>query len=247
MAWQEKLDVGILPWLLEPDSANPGVRYFALRDLLDRPAGDEELAAAQREVMTSGPVPAILDAMYPEGYWEKPGGGYSPKYRGTVWQILLLAELGADPADARVRLGCRYLLAHSIAASGAFAAGSKPSPGGAIHCLNGNLIWALLQLGFGDDARLHGALDWLALSIVGDPSIRFYGWGTSGPGFACGINGGQPCGWGAAKAMRALLAVPTGQRSTAVAAAIDAGAQFLLSRDPPTPTIPSATGSAAPG
>jgi hypothetical protein len=36
-----------LPWLLEPDDANPGVRYFTLRDLLDRPAGDPEIAAAR--------------------------------------------------------------------------------------------------------------------------------------------------------------------------------------------------------
>ena len=232
MVWQEQLDERTLPWLLEPDSENPGVRYFALRDLLDRPAGDEELTAAQRAVMASGPVPAILDAMAPDGYWVKPGGGYSPKYRSTVWQILLLAELGADPADARVRQGCDYVLNHSIASNGAFAAGSKPSPSGAIHCLNGNLIWALLQLGFVDDPRLHGALAWLAQSVVGDPAIRYYARATSGPGFACGINGGQPCGWGAAKAMRALLAVPADRRTGALQQAIDTGVEFLLSRNP---------------
>lgn len=232
MAWQEQLRDDPLPWLLEYDTANPGVRYFSLRDLLDRPADDVELLAAREAVMQCGPAPAILNAMDSEGYWVKPGGGYSPKYRSTVWQILLLAELGADPADGRVRQACGYLLEHSIASNGAFAAGTKPSPGAAIHCLSGNLIWALLQLGYPDDSRLHGALDWLALSVIGDSSIRFYGWGTSGPGFACGINEGQPCGWGAAKAMRALLAVQPKRRSEAVSQAIDAGVEFLLSRNP---------------
>ncbi len=232
MVWRQQLKGDSLAWLLEADDANPGVRYATLRDLLDRPGDDVELQEAGAAVMHSGPVPAILDAMAPDGYWVKPGGGYSPKYRSTVWQILLLAELGADPADARIRQGCEYVLNHSIASNGAFAAGSKPSPSGAIHCLNGNLIWALLQHGYADDQRLHGALDWLALSVNGDASIRFYGWGTSGPGFACGVNYGQPCGWGAAKAMRALLAVLPERRSDSVKRAIDAGAEFLLSRNP---------------
>ncbi len=232
MAWQELLSGNSVAWLLEVDVDNPGVRYFALRDLLDRPCDDGELVAAREALMHSGPVPAILDAMDPDGYWVKPGGGYSPKYRSTVWQILLLAELGADPADPRVRQGCEYLLEHSIASNGAFAAGTKPSPGGSIHCLNGNLIWALQQLGFAEDQRLRGALDWLAGSILGDPEVRFYGWGTSGPGFACGVNSSQPCGWGAAKAMRALLAVVPENRSAQVSQAIDAGVEFLLSRNP---------------
>ena len=68
-----------LPWLLEPDAANPGVRYFALRELLDKPADDQEVVAARQAVLTSGPVPAILDAQYADGYWVKPGSGYTPK------------------------------------------------------------------------------------------------------------------------------------------------------------------------
>ena len=89
--WRRRLNDDPLPWLLEPDPENPGVRYFVLRDLLDRPEGDPEVEAARSSIMATGPVPAILDAQYPEGYWVKPGGGYSPKYRSTVWQILLLA------------------------------------------------------------------------------------------------------------------------------------------------------------
>jgi len=56
-----RLKTDSLPWLLEPDEANPGVRYFVLRDLLDRPADDPQVVAAQAEVMRTGPVPAILD------------------------------------------------------------------------------------------------------------------------------------------------------------------------------------------
>ncbi len=227
-----------LAWLLEVDEANPGVRYSALRDLQDRPADDPEVRAAQAAVMATGPVPAILDAQYPEGYWVKPGGGYSPKYRGTVWQIIFLAELAADPEDERVRRGCAYVLGHSLAANGAFACTQQPVPSGVVHCLNGNLTAALVRLGWLEDPRVQQALDWQARAITGEPPIQFYRSGTDGPGFSCAVNLGQPCGWGAAKAMRALLSVPAAQRTPAMNRAVAAGVYFLLSRDPAVADYP---------
>jgi hypothetical protein len=227
-----------LDWLLEEDQENPGVRFFALTDLLDRPAEDPQVVAARRAVMTSGPVPAILDAQYPEGFWVKPGGGYSPKYRSTVWQLIFLAELGADPSDDQVRRGCEYLLSHSIAANGAFSCYQKPVPSGAIPCLNGNLLFALQRLGYADDPRVRAALDWQARAITGEGSFQYLKSGTAGPRFACSANEGQPCGWGANKAMRALLAVPFHQRTPVIERAIEAGAAFLLSRDPSVADYP---------
>jgi hypothetical protein len=245
MMWKKILNGDPLPWLLEPDSANPGVRYFALREMLDRPEDDLEVSEARAAIMTTGPVPAILDAQYPDGYWVKPGGGYSPKYRSTVWQIILLAELGlvlssvegADPADERVRRGCEYLLNHSIAANGAFSVYRKPVPSGSMHCLNGNLLYALLRLGYADDPRVQTALDWQARAITGE-GIQYLKSGTNGPGFACSVNEGQPCAWGANKAMKALIAVPPDQRSPVMRRAIEVGAQFLLSRDPAVADYP---------
>ena len=63
--WQAKLKGDSLAWLLEPDETNPGVRYFALRDLLDRPDSDPEVMQARQAVMATGPVPAILNAQAP--------------------------------------------------------------------------------------------------------------------------------------------------------------------------------------
>jgi hypothetical protein len=236
--WQHGLNGDPLPWLLEPDPDNPGVRYFALRDLFDRPEQDPEVQAARVAIMTTGPVPAILDAQYPDGYWVKPGGGYSPKYRSTVWQIIFLAELGADPSDERVRRGCEYLLDHSIASNGAFSVNQKPVPSGCIHCLNGNLIHALNRLGYADDPRVQAALDWQARAITGAESFRYLKSGVPGPGFACSANLGQPCGWGANKAMRALLSVPPEARTPTVQRAIEAGVEFLFSRDPAVADYP---------
>jgi len=183
--------------------------------------------------MTTGPVPIILDAQETNGSWVKSGSGYSPKYRGTAWQIIILADLGADPAaDERVQRGCEYLLSHSIASNGAFSVYTKPVPSGSVHCLNGNLLYALLRLGYGDEPRVQTALDWQARAITGEGAFQYLKSGTSGPSFACSVNEGLPCGWGATKAMKALAAVPSSQRTPVIERAVEAGVEFLFSRDP---------------
>ena len=97
--WLRKLNDDPMPWLLEDDPQNPGVRYLALVDLLGNPADDSEVTEARRKTMSSGPVPVILDAQNAEGYWVEPGPGYRPKYRSIVWSVSMLAQLGADGSD----------------------------------------------------------------------------------------------------------------------------------------------------
>jgi hypothetical protein len=237
MLWRTHVRGDPLSWLCELDPANPAVRYFALRELLDRPADDPEVLEARAAIMTDGPVPAILAAQQPAGYWQQPGGGYG-KYRGTVWQIMFLSDLGADPTDARVRRGCDYVLGHTLASNGGFAFNKTPLPSGVVHCLNGNLLAALIRLGWREDPRVQQALEWQAHAITGEASMHYLRSGTSGPEFACAINQQQPCGWGATKAMRALLAVPPGQRSPSVQRALERGAHFLLRYDLATATYP---------
>ena len=102
-------DENVLTWLLEP--SDPGVRYLALRDLLERPDDDNELKPARRAAHEQGPIAQVLKNMHPDGYWAKPGPGYSPKYRSTVWSLILLGQLGASVnEDARIATACEYLL-----------------------------------------------------------------------------------------------------------------------------------------
>jgi hypothetical protein len=221
-----------LNWLLEEDDTNPSVRYFALRDLLGRPESDEQVRKARKTIMNSGPVPKILEAQEPDGWWAKHGAGYSPKYRATSWSLLFLAELGAGPDEPRIHKGCEYLLDHSLASNDAFSVYMKPVPSGALHCLNGNMVFALQRLGFGDDPRVHAARDWMARSIIGEEPITYYAAAVGAPGFVCGVNEGQPCAWGANKAIRALLNVPEDAQSPTIERALETGAEYLLSRDP---------------
>jgi hypothetical protein len=213
--------------------------------LLDHPDEEPGVIAAQKMVMTSGPVPVILDAQETDGYWVQPGTGYGPKYRGTVWQLTFLAQLGADGEDARIRTGCEYFLSHNISPYGGFSATGVNS--GLIHCMQGNLGAALIDLGWLGDERLDTALDWLARSITGEgiaPSkerkapVRYLRSGNSGPGFLCSANDHLPCAWGAVKAMLALSKVPVEARTPTIAAATEVGVEFLFSRDPAVADYP---------
>ncbi len=221
-----------LNWLLEKDQDNPSVRYFALRDVLGLSESDDRVRVARSSIMKSGPVPIILDAQEPSGAWVKHGSGYSPKYRGTAWSLLFLSKLGADPDETRIRKGCEYYLDHSLASNGAFSVYQKPVPSGAVHCLNGNMIFALQRLGYGEDPRVRAARDWLARSIMGEQPITYHASAVAAPGFACGVNEGQPCAWGSNKAIRALLDVPKEARTPLVERALEHGADLLLSHDP---------------
>jgi hypothetical protein len=232
-----------LPWLLEDDPVNPGVRYFALRDLLDAAAGSAELGAAQKAVMATGPVPIILENQHPEGYWVKMG--YWPKYNGTMWSIIFLAQLGADGRDPRIRAAGEALFDYAVAEQGGLSMDGRN--GGLIHCLQGNLGAALIDLGYLDDQRLQRALDWLARSITGQgiaPStekkapVRYLRSGNSAPGFACSANNQLPCAWGAIKAMLALAKVPAGRRTPEMEAALATGVDFLLGNDPAAADYP---------
>lgn len=241
----EPLNGNPLPWLLEPDPENPGVRYFALIKLLDRPSEDPEVVAARWSVMATGPVPRILQAQEPGGYWVEPGTGYYPKYQGTVWQVISLALLGADGSDHRVEVACEYVLDHSRSYYRGFSADGKPS--GMIACLQGNLAAAMIELGWIGDERLDAALDWLARSVTGegiapaseaDAPVRYYRSGNSGPGFRCAANDHLPCAWGAVKVVLALGKLSEAQRTPVMREAIEAGVEFLLSRDPAVADYP---------
>jgi hypothetical protein len=243
MSWQDQLNDKSLTWLLEPD--NPGVHYLALRDLLDRPVADPELLAARRLAHTAGPIATILDAMAHEGYWVEPGPGYLPKYRATVWSVILLAQLGARiEEDERIGRACAYLLEQALAPGGQWASATAPS--GTADCLQGNLCWALPALGC-DDPRLVGAFEWMARTVTGEglapnternAAVRYYA-GKCGPNFACGANNTLPCAWGAVKVMLAFGGWPAARRTPLIERAIEQGVAFLLGVDPATAAYPN--------
>ena len=201
--------------------------------------------------MASHPISTFLEAQDDEGWWSMPGSGYGPKYRGTVWTLVFLDQLGADGKDPRVKRGCEYLMEHSQATNGGFGARGgmslkPPPPSSVIHCLNGNLLRALIGFGLLEDERVGRAIDWQVGVVTGTGDIRYYASSTVGPGFLCGANEGLACAWGAAKVLLALARIPPDRRGPTVEEALHSTAGFLLSRDPAVADYPMGYGNTKP-
>ena len=221
---------GVIDWLLEED--NPSVRYLTLTRLLGRPPSDPEAALAKRRIIETGWAARALDGLA-DGEGRNPARFYLDKYAGAVWQLIILAEHAADGSDGRIRAACEDLLARSQdPESGGFSVNQRAGGKGGRHgevipCLTGNMAWSLLQLGYGDDGRVRGALEWIVAyqrfddgadeAPSGWPYHRFeVCWGR------------HSCHMGAVKALKALSAVPEERRTPGMKARIDEGVAYLL-------------------
>jgi hypothetical protein len=237
--------VDSLDWLMESDDL--AVQYLARRDLAS--TNLKWLITLQEAAHKEGPIAAVLANMEKEGYWVKAGAGYGPKYTGTVWSVILLSQLGASSEiNPRVAAACAYLLEKALTQYGQFSINGQPS--GTIDCLQGNLCAALLDLGC-DNAYLDKAIEWMARTVTGEgmapqeeksSALRYYAY-KCGPVFACGANNKQPCAWGAAKVMLAFSKLPKAKRTPLIDRAIQAGVDFLFSRDPAAADYPCGSGA----
>jgi len=220
-----------IDWLLEED--NPAVRRFTLTRLLGRSERNDDVRRARAAVMMRGVVPRILARQRPEGYWDRPDRFYHAKYRGSVWQLIVLAEHGANPTDPRIRQAGEFILERSQdRSSGGFSLHEAVRSGGGrahevIPCLTGNMVWSLLRLGFARDARVQMGVDWLTKYLRFDD-------GESKPPADFPYNhwemcyGRHTCFMGVVKGLKALAEVPPSARSAAVSRCIRDGIEFLL-------------------
>ncbi|MEA2089519.1 MAG: nitrogen fixation protein NifH, partial [Thermoproteota archaeon] len=101
---QNMLEKSLVRWLL--GEGNPSVRYFTLRDLMDRREDDPELQVAKAAIPVSRVVARIFSKQKSEGYWEDSVNPYHPKYKSSYWQVMILGQLGMDRGDERVRNAC---------------------------------------------------------------------------------------------------------------------------------------------
>ncbi len=76
-SWKSMIHANPTEWLLEKN--NPSVRYFTLRDILEKPESDSEFKVAKQDIMKTGVVPAILAKQKKEGYWDEPERFYTEK------------------------------------------------------------------------------------------------------------------------------------------------------------------------
>lgn len=163
MDWFFLLKADPLPYLLA--APEPAVRWWALRDLLDRPAGDPPTAAARREARKSAPGRTILAAQRRSGAWATDRHLYTPKHTATTWQLDILADLGFTVADEPVRRACDLIFAWQLStgAFGLYAGATSAEP-----CATARTVCQLHRFGLGADPRVQAAWNWLATSQRAD-------------------------------------------------------------------------------
>jgi hypothetical protein len=152
-------------WLLKNE--NPGVRYWTLKDILGRSETDTEVVAASNGIASWGPVAEYLREQHPAGYWGDGEDVYWPKWKATVWALILLAEMGVPGTNPSIKRGGEYFLRVMGGQDR-----SWPPPKYLDEdlrgwrsvwepCVTGNMARTLAAFGYGDDPRVREMFEWL--------------------------------------------------------------------------------------
>lgn len=199
----------LIEWLLAAET--PSIRYLTRRLLLKQ-AEDEPMAQAERQaIMQSGPAPAILARQGPDGAWRNEKSYYTPKYTSSHWSMLMLAELHADPQDARLRAGAVSVIERLQ-----------------------DLMDERIQRGLlGWECLWANVLRYSAYAEVQDhpgfaPMVDLLVDSTINNRWRCRWSGDGPCAWSAARTLWAFAALPPALRTPPVEAAIECTLNFLL-------------------
>ena len=245
---QEILSKHPIKWLLEKE--NPPVRYFTLRDLLDREETDSEVKEAKAAIPTSNVIKKMLSKQKAEGYWENLDSPYHPKYKSTYWQIMVLGQLGMNKDDKRVQKACEFILNLQLD-EGGFSSYTRKRALAEYEwmrsrtalkeklqlepetwaqslvtehqysCLTSNVCAALLRMGYSQDSRLKNALKWLV-------KIQNNDGGWLCPYWKAHINDTHGCFYGTICPLEAFSEVPERQRPPEIKHAIERSVEFLL-------------------
>ena len=229
-----------ISWLLEDE--DPSVKYLTLKDLLNK---KKEAQRAKREIPHSKIVKKIFSKQDKKGFWESKENPYTPKYRATYWQIMLLGYLEMDKNDERIGKACEYIFTFQQKEGGFSEAGREKAQkeykyvkkryvkrgknppeedafiDDLIHqmelsCLTGNICSALIRLGYGNDKRVLRALTWLVEVQNGDG-----GWLC--PYWKAHIKDTHSCFYGTICALEAFSEAKNGFKET-----VKRSAEFLL-------------------
>jgi hypothetical protein len=160
----------VIDWLLE--TSQPWIRYNTLVDLLNTP-NKVEVRETLEKAMRTPPISSLLQHLNQDGgytdevaakKWGTPAvaAGYMPKYRGSAWKLLFLAQAGADSQDERVRRLGEAILENAYSSKyGTFTVRFGGDGEYLMPCFMGNMIWSLCRLGFDSRPEIRSAFDWL--------------------------------------------------------------------------------------
>ncbi|MHA1924306.1 MAG: hypothetical protein ACXABV_02825 [Candidatus Thorarchaeota archaeon] len=226
MSLEEFLNENVLDWLLEEE--NPSVRYWALHQLQGKPTSDAAVIEAQKRVMKSECVKAILTAQTDDSFWGKPNDLYNPKYRGATHNLLILAELGAK-RTTEIERSIEHLFLFQRD-SGHFLIDLPKTAKGRTSvvkdgcCIDGNILFYLLHFGYLEDPRVQKLIDF---------QVDYYDWKNGGwkcRAFPIDASKVFPvnCFMGRAKMLRGLASIPGKSRSEEIRSIIDEEVEVIL-------------------
>jgi len=214
--------MSVIDWLLQEE--NPSVRYLALTELLGTSARRKKAVEARGKIHTWKPVRKILAKQERDGGWDSGLTWYTPKYKSTVWQLLILSQTGIDPSIPAVRKMCDYAFRFQES-SGAFHSRVSPNHeddwAHLAGCLNGNVIAALCRLGRARDPRIRRAVHHILSFQETDG-----GWGCRSFGYHRFDK--HSCFMGTICALDGLIEYFAHSRNSDVRRVIQDGCEFLL-------------------
>lgn len=147
-----------IEWLLS--DSNPSVKYWALKDLLDKPECDAHVQKTRKSIAQQGLVKEILSLQNEKGFWGKPYRLWG--YQNTVFQLLLLSELGFE-RNSRITKALEFVFDFQLK-DGSFSSTLKPGkkkyPTNEF-CLTGIILKILFLFGYEIDPRVKEALNFL--------------------------------------------------------------------------------------
>jgi hypothetical protein len=242
--WSKILRESSIDWLLE--KSNPSVRYFTLRDILEKSEDDPEVVDAKKAIPESAIVQKILRKQNPQGYWEKPDNPYLPKYRSSYWTIMILSRLGMDRTNKNVARACEFIFQFQHD-DGGLSSESIDSASkeyeyrrrkdrrlpfkrefvssltfeSQLSCLTGNMVTALIRMGYADDTKVRKALEWLV-------RVQNKDGGWLCPYWKAHVRDKHACFMGTICPMEAFSEVPKEKLTKEMNGAISRGAEFLL-------------------
>lgn len=195
------------------------MRYYALLNLLDRRGDDPEVRKSRSAIGRVGWAADQLRRQGPKGFWERREPRtflewltflWRPMYGSTVWRALVLADLGLDSSDPRIRKIADLIFDYKLQLS---------SPANFFYeemCLVGNIARMMTRFGYGDDRRVRKLFDWILEDQREDG------------GWNCSQN--TPGSLDVWEPLAALASVPKPKRSARMDRAISRGAEFYLHR-----------------
>lgn len=234
----------IIRWLLEKE--NPSVRYFALKDFLHQTEQSRDVHDAKRALHECAIVNRIFSKQKRGGFWEDRENPYYPKYKASYWTFMLLAQLGADRTDPMVRKASEYILDLQHREGGFSSETEKTARRvyswqrkrgktvlqrdqwlasyvreGQLTCLTGNVLTALMRMGYGAHHKVKKALKWLI-------RVQNVDGGWLCPYWRAHADDTHGCFYGTICPLEAFSMIPQKNRTTAMKQTIESGVEFLL-------------------